>query len=331
VSGPAASTKPNQVLPVEKSMKPIVTLTLNPSIDAAATAQAVRPTRKVRTSAERYDPGGGGINVARVINELGGQSLAVYMAGGLTGGVLDDMVKQAGVRQWTVPIGGLTRVSHIVHELSTGNEFRFTPEGPEIREEEWRACLEQLAMLDFGHLVASGSLPRGVPEDFYRRVAEIASTKRARFVLDTSGPALKAALGHGVHLAKPSLGELEAVTGRELRDPEALRSAAEGLVRSGAAEILAVTMGHEGALLVTPAGVRRLRAPRVEVRSAVGAGDSFVAAMTLALAQGRPPEEAFTLGVAAGTATVTTMGTELCRRADVERLYRRILDEGRDA
>jgi 6-phosphofructokinase 2 len=111
-------------------MKPIVTLTLNPSIDAATQVETVRPTRKVSTFDARYDPGGGGINVARVINELGGRSVAVYLAGGLTGGVLDDMVKRAGVRHWTVPIGGLARVSHVVHELSTGKEFRFTPKVP---------------------------------------------------------------------------------------------------------------------------------------------------------------------------------------------------------
>jgi 6-phosphofructokinase 2 len=306
-------------------MKAIVTLTLNPSIDAAANAQVVRPTRKVRTSDERYDPGGGGINVARVINELGGQALALYMAGGLTGDVLDGMVDQAGVMHWTMPIRGLTRVSHVVHELSTGKEFRFTPEGPEILEDEWRSCLDRLALLEFDYLVASGSLPRGVPEDFYRRVAELVAAKRARLVLDTSGPPLKAALGRGVHLAKPSLGEFEGLVGRELKDPGALEAAAEGLVRSGAVDVLAVTMGHEGALLASAAGVRRLQAPRVEVRSAVGAGDSFVAAMTLAMASGRPVDEAFARGVAAGTAAVMTAGTELCRRADVERLLARIL------
>jgi 6-phosphofructokinase 2 len=237
------------------------------------------------------------------------------------------MVKRAGVRHWTVPIAGLTRVSHVIHELSTGREFRFTPEGPEILEEEWRTCLEQLTMLDFDYLVASGSLPCGVPEDFYRTAAGIAAAKRAKFVLDTSGPELKAALGHGIHLAKPSRGELEGLTGQDLKDPDALVSAAQDLVASGAVEHLVVTMGHEGALLVSAAVVKRLRAPEVEVRSAVGAGDSFVAAMTLGLALGRPLDEAFALGVAAGTATVTTIGTELCRREVVEALYETLMQE----
>ena len=203
--------------------------------------------------------------------------------------------------------------------------FRFTPEGPEILEEEWRTCLEQLTMLDFDYLVASGSLPRGVPEDFYRNVAKVASTKGAKFVLDTSGPALKAALGYGIHLAKPSRGELESLTGQDLKDPDALVSAAQDLVVSGTIEHLVVTMGHEGALLVSAAEVKRLRAPEVEVKSAVGAGDSFVGAMTLGLALGRPLDEAFALGVAAGTATVTTIGTELCQREVVEALYETLM------
>src|SRR3954462_7986207 len=119
-----------------------------------------------------------------------------------------------------------------------GPAHRFTPEGPEILEEEWRTCLEQLTMLDFDYLVASGSLPRGVPEDFYRNVAKVASTKGAKFVLDTSGPALKAALGFGIHLAKPSRGELESLTGQDLKDPDALVSAAQDLVVSGTIEHL---------------------------------------------------------------------------------------------
>ena len=100
---------------------------------------------------------------------------------------------------------------------------------------------------------------------------------------------------------------------------------------SGAVEHLVITMGHEGALLVSAAAVKHLRAPEVEVRSAVGAGDSFVGAMTLGLALGRPLDEAFALGVAAGTATVTTIGTELCRREVVEALYDAVVHGGRRA
>ncbi|HYH17165.1 MAG TPA: 1-phosphofructokinase family hexose kinase [Azospirillum sp.] len=305
-------------------MKPVVTLTLNPSIDVSCQAETVRPVRKVRTMEERFDPGGGGINVARVINELGGRSLAVYLSGGPTGGVLDDLVRAAGVRHWRVPVAGATRINQVVFERASREEFRFTAEGPPVGEGEWRSCLDDLELLDFDCLVASGSLPRGVPTDVYARVARIVAGKGARLVVDTSGDALRAVLDHGVYLAKPSIGELEQVVGRPLRESQALEAAARDLVASGGAEILAVSLGHEGALLATASGTARLRAPEVAVKSAVGAGDSFVGAMTLALVQGRSPDDALALAVAAGTATAMTPGTQLCRRTDVEALYQRL-------
>ncbi|HEY0836037.1 MAG TPA: 1-phosphofructokinase family hexose kinase [Azospirillum sp.] len=309
-------------------MKPIVTLTPNPAIDVSCQAEAVRSVRKIRTTGERFDPGGGGINVARVINELGGRSLAVYLSGGPTGAVLDDLVRAAGVRHWRIPIAGATRINQVVFERSSREEFRFTAEGAAVTEAEWRCCLDDLDLLDFDCLVASGSLPRGVPTDFYAMVARVAAAKGARFVVDTSGEPLRAVLGHGVHLAKPSVGELEQAVGRSLRDPQSLEAAARELVASGGAEILAVSLGAEGALLATASGVARLRAPEVAVKSAVGAGDSFVGAMTLALIQGRSPDDALALAVAAGTATAMTPGTQLCRRTDVDALYQRLRPAG---
>lgn len=308
-------------------MKPIVTLTLNPAIDSSCQADQVHPVHKIRTFEERYDPGGGGVNVARVIRELGGDAIAVYLAGGLTGQAFTHMIDAIGLQRRAVPVRGYTRVSHTVYERSSGQEYRFVPQGPEIHEDEWQACLRELEDLDFDYLVASGSLPKGVPDDFYARIAQMVSARGARFVVDTSGAALKQTLEAGVFLVKPNLRELESVVGRPLREPAEQEEAARQLVDRGRAEIVTVSLGADGALLATGAGCRRLRAPRVKPRSAVGAGDSFVGAMTLGLAQGRTPEDAFALAVATGTATVLTMGTELCRREDVERIYRQIRAE----
>ena len=308
-------------------MKPIVTLTLNPAIDSSCQADEVHPVHKVRTVEERYDPGGGGVNVARVIRELGGDAIAVYLAGGLTGQAFTRMIDAIGLQHRAVPIRGYTRVSHTVYERSSGKEYRFVPQGPEIHDDEWQTCLRELEGLEFDYLVASGSLPRGVPDDFYARMAAMVSGKGARFVLDTSGEALKRALDAGVYLVKPNLREFESVVGRSLRDPAEQEAAAMQLIARGRAEIVTVSLGSDGALLATGAGCRRLRAPKVKPRSTVGAGDSFVGAMTLGLAQGRTPEDAFALAVATGTATVLTMGTELCRREDVERIYRQIKAE----
>lgn len=305
-------------------MKPIVTLTLNPAIDGAAEAEKVRPIHKVRTWSERYDPGGGGINAARVVHELGGAASAIYLSGGTTGPVLDGLVRSSGIQSLRIPIADHTRISHTVHERSSGLEFRFVPEGPVVAPGEWQACLTALEGVDCDYLLASGSLPRGVPADFYVEVANLASRKGAKLVLDTSGEALKIATAHGVFLIKPSLGELEDLIGQKLADSVDQESAVLELIQTGAAEIIALTLGREGALLATRSGLRRLAGVKVKVKSAVGAGDSFVAAMTLGLSQGRDPEDAFALGVAAGTAAVMTMGTELCRREDVERIYQKI-------
>ncbi|MGE3703209.1 MAG: 1-phosphofructokinase family hexose kinase [Hyphomicrobiaceae bacterium] len=302
-------------------MKPIVTLTMNPSIDGAAETDVVRPIHKIRTSGEQYDPGGGGINVARVVRELGGSTSAIYLAGGATGGVLDDLLDVAAVPRRRIPIRDHTRISHAVYERSSGQEYRFVPTGPRIEESEWQALLVLLEDLDCSYLVASGSLPRGAPENFYATVADIARRKEIKLVLDTSGAALRAGLAGGVHLVKPSLGELEALLGRKLPDPALQEAAAHELVASGATEVVALTLGRDGALLGTAQGTLRLAAPNVITKSAVGAGDSFVAAMTLGLAQGRQPEEAFAYGMAAGAAAVLSAGTGLCRREDVERLY----------
>ena len=304
--------------------KRIVTLTLNPAVDASCSTHRVRAVHKVRTTNERFDPGGGGINVARVVNELGSSSFAVFLAGGRSGDVLEELVADAGVMSHRIAIGEPTRVSHVVHEESSGQEYRFTPEGPSIAENEWRAALAFLELLDVDFVVASGSLARGVPDDVYARLARDVKERGGRLILDTSGAPLAVAVDQGVYLAKPSRGEFAALVGRDLDEPEALEDAAREIVGKGKLELLAVTLGHDGALLASAEGVRWLRTPEVEAKSAVGAGDSFVGGMVHGLSTGESAERAFALGVAAGTATVLTSGTELCHKADVMRFWDQI-------
>lgn len=306
-------------------MKPIVTLTLNPAIDGASEAEVVRPTHKIRTSNESYDPGGGGINVTRVVRELGGESVAVYLGGGATGTVLDELLGSRGIARRRIPIQDHTRVAHVVYERSTGLEYRFIPEGPLVHEREWRRCLAALDDLEWDWLVASGSLPRGVPPDFYAILADHVAARGGNLVLDTSGEALRVALDHGgLALVKPSQGEFEKYLGRTLDGPQAIADAARGMVAAGKAARIAVTLGHEGAVLATADRAYVLPAPAVKVISASGAGDSFVAGMVHALSLGAGDEEAFRTGVAAGSAAVMTVGTRLCRKEDVEEILGRL-------
>lgn len=306
-------------------MKPIITLTLNPTIDGSASADMVRPLLKIRTTDEQYHPGGGGINVARVIEELGGKARPIYLAGGATGAILDDLLLNNGINAQRITIKGHTRIAHTVFERATGQEFRFVPEGPSVSVEEWDNYLSAFEALDFEYVVASGSLPRGLSADAYTRIIRIADHKKARMILDTSGAALRHALEKGVYLIKPNLRELEELAGNKLLDTVAQVSAARRLIAAQAAQIVAITLGSDGALLASKDEAWSAEVPRVVARSAVGAGDSFVGGIALALAQEKPLREVLASGVAAGTAAVLSPGAGLSQSADVQRLYSEIL------
>jgi 6-phosphofructokinase 2 len=302
-------------------MANILTVTLNPTVDVASEAEAVRPTRKTRLTCTRYDPGGGGINVARVVKALGGDAEAVYLAGGEMGAFLDRLLGEEGLPRRSLPMSGQTRIAFMVHEQATGLEYRFIPQGSPVSLEELKPCFDAIANQHAGYIVASGSLPPGAPSDSFARMADIARAHGVKFVLDTSGPALSTALqDSSLFLVKPSRGELEQLAGRRLDDTEIERSAAD-LVARGSAEFVACTLGADGALLASSKGVLRHPAIHVRVRSAVGAGDSFLGAMIWALSEGRTPDEAFRLGMAAGAAAVMTPGTKICSKADVFHLF----------
>ncbi|WP_028347613.1 1-phosphofructokinase family hexose kinase [Bradyrhizobium murdochi] len=303
-------------------MTDIVTITLNPAVDLSTAVDEVLPVAKLRGKSQRRDPGGGGINVARVIKRLGGDARAIYPVGGAIGTLLRQLLDEEGITSHTWTIAGETREDFFVDEISAGRQYRFILPGPRLDEIEWKECLKLVAEIEpFPRfLVASGSLPDGVPDDFHAQIARIVKQRGARMMLDTSGPALAAAAAEGVDLIKPNLREMRELTGSEPSDAYAWEVAAKELVEKGKASIVALTMGHHGAALVTRDQV--LRAPPIPItpRSAVGAGDSFLAALVWRLASGASRADAFRLAVAAGAATLLHPGTELCRPDDVARL-----------
>lgn len=300
----------------------VVTLTPNPTIDVSFEVDEVRPIHKMRGRAERHDPGGGGVNVARVIAGLGGTCRCCYLTGGATGLALDRLIEQQGLDRQRIVIAGETRVSTSVVDRSSNLQYRFVTEGPEVAANEWGQCLRLLSAMPCRYLVASGSLPRGAPDDFYAQVGALAARQGSRFVLDSSGRGLAGGMANaGVFLVKPSLGELAVLVGRELSTDQLIAEAAQSLVRRGAAEHVAVTMGAEGAVLVNAGGILRLPAIATEAVSSVGCGDSFLAAMVHALASGKDTTEAFRFGLAGGAAATLAPGTSLGQPADIYRLY----------
>lgn len=305
-------------------MEKIVTLTMNPALDVGTRIQSVAPEIKLRCASPRFHPGGGGINVSRAIRFLGGESTAVFTAGGHTGAMLTQLLTDEAIANHPIPIAGITRESFAVYEESSALQYRFNMPGPELRADEWIACLETVFDLNPAYIVASGSLPRGVPVEFYGEITRYARQCDIRVIVDTAGEALNKTFGKGVYLMKPNLHELELFSGEKVQDEDHIRAVARRLIAEGLAEVMVVSMGAAGASLITESDCVHIRAPIVKVQSKVGAGDSMVGGIVMGLASGRALADAVRFGIAAGSAAVMTDGTELCRRCDAWRLYERL-------
>ena len=300
----------------------IVTLTMNPALDVTTGADQVRPTDKIRCGGARYDAGGGGINVARIVSVLGGSVSAVFPVGGPTGDLVTELVGNADVPYRRVAIAEPTRESFTVNEESSGEQYRFVLPGPRLTSVEQAKCLDELryAARSAEIVVASGSLPPGVPSDFYQQVADICRELGVLLVLDTSGGGLQHVTS-GVFLLKPSVRELRECFGRELATESEQLTAAHELINSGISQAVVVSLGSKGALLATPHGSQRFSTVPVRVVSGVGAGDAMVAAITVGVTRGWSLSKSVRFGIAIGAAMLMTPGTAPCHREDAERTF----------
>jgi 6-phosphofructokinase 2 len=312
-------------------MKTIVTLTMNPALDKNARINHVVSDRKLRCQDLHQEPGGGGINVSRAILRLGGESVACYPAGGPNGETIEEFLQEEGLDYQRILIKNWTRESWTIFEEETDRQYRFVLPGPKLEIAEWQRCLDTITGVEPepDYIVASGSLPPGVPDDFFVRLAQWAKQIDGRFILDTSTQAaLQAAAEAGVYLIKPNLREFRELVGSELEEEAEQEAKAMELVKTGQSEVVVVSLGAAGVILATKEGCERLRAPTVSIKSKVGAGDSTVAGIVLGLARGKTLRESVRFGIAAGAAAVMTPGSELCRREDTERLYESMMANG---
>ncbi len=306
-------------------MQKIVTLTMNPTLDKSASIDYVVSERKLRCDSVQYEPGGGGINVSRAIKNLHGTSQAFYLAGGPIGEILERLIAEEGLDHHKISINGWSREGLKVSETSTGQQYRFNLPAPTVTAEEWQQTLDAMAALDPlpDYVVASGSLPDGVPTDFFARLARWTQKAGCRLILDSSTvDAMQLALEEGVYLIKPNLREFRHLVNSRLTQEDEQEAAIMKVVEQGQSQIVVVSLGAAGVLWATRQTRERLRAPTVSIKSKVGAGDSMVAGLVLSLAQGKNVRDAVMFGVAAGAAAVTTPGTELCRSDDTQQLYK---------
>jgi 6-phosphofructokinase 2 len=304
-------------------MGSIITVTPNPAIDVFASVDKVFAMYKLRCTTARRDPGGGGINVARVVRRLGGEATAIYSVGGTAGELLRRLMDQEGVRSVPITIAQETREDFTVLEQATGHQYRFVLPGPAVSGAEWRALIDLIATQAKGaeFIVASGSLAPGMPDDFYAQLARLARELGCKMVVDASAAPLSAVLKEGVYLVKPNLRELQQFVNEPLTGEANWIACSRTLVDSFPIDIVALSMGHHGALVTTAQGAWRALALPVRPVSASGAGDSFLGAMVWSLAQGMTVADALRYAVAAGSAAVLNAGTQLCQAEDVHVLY----------
>ncbi|ALB70946.1 6-phosphofructokinase II [Cronobacter muytjensii] len=301
----------------------IYTLTLAPSLDSATLTPQIYPEGKLRCSAPVFEPGGGGINVARAIVHLGGSATALFPAGGATGEHLVALLNDEQVAADTVSARDWTRQNLHVHVESSGEQYRFVMPGATITDDEFRQLEEKVLAIEAGAiLVISGSLPPGVSVEKLQQLIKAARQQGIRLIIDSSGDALAAALEVGdIELVKPNQKELAALVKRSLSAPDDVRQAAMELVQQGKARRVVVSLGPQGALGVDGSDCVQVVPPPMKSQSTVGAGDSMVGAMTLRLAQDAPLLDMVRYGVAAGSAATINQGTRLCSQENTERIY----------
>lgn len=309
-------------------MSSIITVTFSPCIDKSTSVARLIPEKKLRCAYPRLEPGGGGINVARAIRKLGGEALALFPAGGYSGKYFIELLQKENVPSLIIETKSETRDSIVVLDEASNQQYRFNMPGNPLSDQEWQKVLRELeAINDASYIVASGSLPPGVPENILAQLAVIAKKKNARFIADTSGEALRYAADEGVYLLKPNLGELGYLIGKEYLEQEEIAAAAKQLVENGKCEVVVVSMGSAGALLVTKTIEKKIVAPSVKIKSTVGAGDSMVAGIVWKLSKGKSLETSAAYGVACGTAATLSPGAGLCKRQDVEMLFKAITNK----
>ena len=303
-------------------MSNIITITFSPCIDKSTSVPLIIPEKKLRCTSPKLEPGGGGINVARALKKLGEDAIAIFPSGGYTGKFFNHLMEMENIHSKIIEVKNETRENIIVLDQSINAQYRFGMPGTELSEHEWRQCLQAVEEInDAEFVIASGSLPPGVPVNIYGKLAEIAKTKNAKLIVDTSGEALKEVAQKGVYLLKPNLGELAYLAGVDELQPGDVVPLSKEIIEKGICEVIVISMGMAGATLITRNSVDVIAAPKVIRKSTVGAGDSMVAGIVFFLSKGKSLLEAAKFGVACGTAATMNPGTELCKSDDAFHLY----------
>jgi len=299
----------------------IATVTLNPSLDRVMTVDGLVVDESNRWTSLRKYPGGKGINVSRVVHELGGETIAYGLVGGADGKELTRLLKEQGVPTDFVTIANDIRSNIVISDLKTHHQTRIGAPGPTVTQDELHHLVTKVMNVnqkpDF--LVFAGSAPPGVPPDIYCYLIGEAKKLNIRTVLDTGVEWLKEGIKSIPSIIKPNVFEAEALLGTDLKNDRYIIRAVRAFISSGI-DVALISRGKKGFIAAYGDKIIKAIPPEIEALSTVGAGDATIAGLTLKLSQAGTFEDACRLACAAGAATALTPGTELCHRSDVERL-----------
>ena len=299
----------------------ITTITLNPSLDRMIAVHGLQTGESNRWTSLRSYAGGKGIDVSRAIHEMGGQTVAYGFIGGNEGRMLEILLDQEGVLFSFTPVEQATRTNFIINDARSHQQTIINAPGPHISKKELERFFEKLRKITPlpGTMVFSGSVPPGVPSDIYYSIINETRRYRVKTILDSAVQWLREGVKAKPYLIKPNVREAEELLETELPTEKAVIGATLDLVKKGV-EVAVISRGKDGLIAATRERIVKAVPPPVKVRSDIGAGDCTTAGLAIKLTAGEPLTEACRLGVAMGTAAVLTPGTELCHRADVEKL-----------
>lgn len=293
----------------------IYTCTITPSLDYTAYLPEFAEGKLNRTSEVFYYPGGKGINVSRVLKRLETSATALGYIGGFTGRYIEDFLKNEGVASDFIEVPDITRINV---KVKSENETELNGPGPELTQDHLAALTAKVKKMEAGDwFILAGSLPSTIPVSYFKELAEICRSKDIRFVLDTSGSAFKEMLSVQPFLIKPNMEELGECFGTDISSVEEAHRYAKRLVSEGTGYVI-VSMGAEGALLVSENDAFIAKAPKGNAVNTVGSGDSMVAGFVSSFVREKNPERAFRLAVACGSATA--FRSDLCDKAAAENL-----------
>ncbi len=297
----------------------IVSVCPNPCLDVYYYTGVLKEDDTNRVENPYLSPGGKGLNAARVITRLGENSHLITVLGGCIGRDVEEKLIQEGVQYKSVWINDTTRVDVVLEQKSKGTHILIAPKGPNLSDEEVDKLKRLILSVETDYMILGGSIPPSLRSTFYAEI--ISERPDVKVIVDADGELLRKAVEAKPFAIKPNRHELERLVGRPLFDINDIINASKEIIERGVSVVVS-SLGRFGAIAVTKDGVFRAVPPHVEVANTIGAGDSLVGGFVYALNSGADIKEALRLGVACGSATVMEEGPKLCRKENVDELYK---------